>query len=94
MSSVKKVDLINEIAGATGFTKKDVTEVLNVLKDVVWSSLRDHKDVCIVDSIKLTTKFKDAHEARNPSTGAVVPVPAKYMPKARFGGAIKDYINA
>ena len=93
MGLVKKADLINEIAGTTGFTKKDVGEVLNALRDVVWVSLREHNEVCVVDSIKLTTKFKDSHEARNPSTGDIVTVPAKYMPKAKFGGAIKDFIN-
>lgn len=88
-----KADYISKIAEATGYTKKDVAEVLKAEKDVVWSALRDKDEVKVFDSIILRTQFKDAYEGRNPSTGEPLQIPAKYMPKAKFGKAIKRFIN-
>ena len=93
MELVKKADIVREVAQATGFRQKDIADVLGALKSVVWESLRDHKEVCLLEGIKLNVKFKDAHEARNPGNGEMVSVPAKYIPKAKFGGSIKTFIN-
>ena len=88
-----KADYISKIAEATGYTKKDVAEVLNAERDIVWCALRDKDEVRVFDGIILRTQFKDAHEGRNPSTGETIQIPAKYSPKAKFGVAIKRFIN-
>ena len=88
-----KADYISKIVEETGFRKKDVVEVLKAEKNIVWSALRDKEDVKVFDSIILKPQFKDAHEGRNPSTGETIQIPAKYTLKARFGTAIKNYIN-
>lgn len=88
-----KKDLIDSVAQATGFTKKDVGIVLNALKDVTYNALASHDSVKIIDGIVLDTRFKEARVGRNPATGADIQIAAKYVPKARFGKRLKEYIN-
>lgn len=88
-----KKDYIDKIAEVTGYTKKDVAEVLKAEKDLVWSALKDKDEIKVFDSIILKTEFKDAREGRNPRTGELIQIPAKYAPKAKFGLGIKRFIN-
>ena len=60
-------------------------DILNIEQD---------EEVKVFDGLTLVGVKKAACVKRNPLTGADVQVPEKIAPKAKFGKAIKDAINA
>lgn len=88
-----RAELVKEIAVKTGFTQKDVKQVMDVMEEVTLSTMRND-EVKIMNGVTLTTVFKDAHTARNPRTGETIAVEGKHHPKCKFGAAVKAAVNA
>lgn len=85
----------------TAKSEADVTAVLASLAGVASKALKSGGQVPLSGIGKLTSARRDARQARNPSTGALVDVPAKtvsssrsrrILPKRSFegGAAVKD----
>jgi DNA-binding protein HU-beta len=91
---VNRVEIIRKAAENTGYTQKDIKAVLESVQDIAFNALKDGENVKILDGVVLSVVRKDAHTARNPRTGEGVPVPARNVPKCKFGKALKDYINS
>ena len=73
-----KNELIAAIADETGKTKADVTAILTSLGAVVAKTLKSGDDITLGGVGKLSAAKR---EARNPSTGATIKVPAKTVVK-------------
>ncbi len=86
---MKKADYITALANETGFTKKAIEEFLRAQSAVVAANLATD-EVPLIDGLKLTFAKKNARVCRNPQTGESIEVPAKVVPKAKFGKTIKD----
>lgn len=91
---MNKTEFIKEVATATGFTQKDVKAVLEAAQTVVYAEMAKEEEVKVFDGLTLVGVKKAACVKRNPLTGADVQVPEKIAPKAKFGKALKDAINA
>lgn len=89
-----KQDLISKVAEYTGFTKKDTATVLAALKEVSLAALRAGEDVSVIDGVKLSTVYKEAHIGRNPATGESIQIAAKNAPKAKFTPKFKAALNS
>lgn len=76
-----KNELIAAIADDTGKTKSDVAAILASLAMVVGKALKAGDEVSLSGVGKLTAAKRQAREARNPSTGATIKVPAKTVVK-------------
>lgn len=91
---MNKVELAKAIAAKIeGCTNKHAKEVLDVMQDVVFSTIPTD-EVKIMDGVTLMAVTKDARVARNPRTGESVEVPSKVAPKCKFGKPIKEALNA
>ena len=91
---MNRTDYVRAIAATTGFTQKDVKAVLDAAQVVAYETMAKEEEVTIFEGLKLVGVKKAACVKRNPLTGADVQVPEKIAPKAKFGKAIKDAINA
>lgn len=91
---VNQNEFVKLIAGATGYTQKDVKAVLDAAQTVAYDVMAKEDEVKIFNGLTLVGVHKDATTARNPMTGDAVDVPSKTAPKAKFGKFVKDYINA
>ena len=91
---MNRTDYVKAIATATDFTQKDVKAVLDAAQVVAYEAMAKEEEVTIFEGLKLIGVKKAACVKRNPLTGADVQVPEKIAPKAKFGKAIKDAINA
>lgn len=89
---MNNAEMIKEIATKTGFTQKDTKAVIDAMKEVIYGTLADGDEVKVFDGLTMTTVSKDARVCRNPRTGETINVPAKRMPKARFGKHLKDAV--
>ncbi len=91
---MNKVELINEVAQSTGFTKKDIKQVLESVQNVTYNALLNGDIVKLIDGVTLSVVRKEARTARNPRTGETIMVDAKNAVKCKFGKTIKDAVNA
>lgn len=91
---MNKTELIREIATATGYTQKDVKAVLESAQTVAYEAMAREEEVKVFDGLTLVGIRKPACVKRNPATGEDVNVPEKVAPKAKFGKAAKEAVNA
>lgn len=89
---MNKTELYKAIATETGLTQKLVKQVMEGLQTVTFSTLKT-EEVKLMDGVTLSSVYKEASTGRNPQTGEAIEVPAKYMPKCKFGAPIKAAIN-
>ena len=87
-----KNELIAAIADDTAKSKADVSAVLMSLAGVVSKTLKSGGDVTLGGVGKLSSAKRDARQARNPSTGAVVDVPAKTVVKFKVAKDLADAV--
>ena len=81
------------VAAETGMTIKDTKVVFESAEKVIVDDLKAGNDVHVFDGVTFTKKYKEAGVARNPRTGESVAVPAKYVPKVKFGKKFKDGVQ-
>lgn len=87
-------DYVKAIATETGFTQKDVKAVLEAAQVVAYDAMAKEEEVKVFDGLTLVGQKKPACVKRNPLTGQDVNVPEKIAPKAKWGKAAKDAVNA
>ena len=91
---MNKVEFVKAVATATGYTQKDVKAVIDAAQTVAYEAMAKEEEVKVFDGLTLVGVHKDATIARNPLDGSTVNVPAKTVPKAKWGKAAKDVVNA
>ena len=91
---MNRTEFIKAVAEQVEMTQKAVKEVLEVMQEVAYGEMAKCEEVKIFDGLTLLGVHKDACQKRNPATGEIVDVPAKNAPKAKFGKAAKDAVNA
>ena len=91
---MNKTEFVKAIATETGFTQKDVKAVLDTAQTVAYEAMAKEEEVKVFDGLTLMGVHKDATTARNPMDGSTVNVPEKTVPKAKWGKAAKDAVNA
>lgn len=88
---MNKAEFIKAVAEKAGFTQKDVRAVVEAQQEVIYATIST-EEVKIVDGVTLTTDERAARKGRNPQTGATMEIPAKKVPKCKFGAKIKDIV--
>ena len=87
-----KNELIAAIAEETGKAKTDINAVLTSLAGVAAKTLKDGGDLTVGGIGKLAIAKREAREARNPSTGATIKVPAKNVVKFKVAKDLADAV--
>lgn len=87
-----KSELIAAIAEDAAKSRADVSAVLVSLAGVVSKALRSGGEVALGGVGKLSSAKRDARQARNPSTGAVIDVPAKTVVKFKVAKDLADAV--
>ena len=90
---MNKTELIDAIAAEAGLTKADAKKAVEAFFSSVKKSLKQGKKVAIVGFGSWSVAKKEAREARNPRTGAVIKVPAKKVVKFKAGTELSESVN-
>ena len=90
---INQNEYVKLIATATGFTQKDVKAVLDAAQTIAYAGMAKKEEVKIFNGLTLVGQEKEACVKRNPQTGAEIQVPAKVVPKAKFGAVAKRIVN-
>ena len=88
-----KSDLIDQIAGKTGLTKKETAAAVEAYHAVVAESLAAGQSLTIAGFGAFEVTERAAREGRNPQTGAALQIAAGKSVKFRAGKALKDAVN-
>ena len=92
---MKKHELADELAARTGFYKKNMREVVDVLADIViehfqTAELGADSEFHLAPGVVLIGKRKPACEAKDPRTGEIIISPEKVVPSAVFKQSIRQ----
>ena len=89
---ITKKDLVNEIAGRAGITKKETARIFDVFQETFYSAIETQDDVRLFDGVTFSVKDAAPRTCRNPLTGEAVEVPARKRMSVRFGKAVKEIL--
>jgi DNA-binding protein HU-beta len=90
---VTKADIVDVIASGTGLTKVETEAVVDGFIQTVIASLRDGKNIEIRGFGSFKVKKRKGRMARNPRTGAQVPVQDHYVPIFKVSKELKSVVN-
>ncbi|MGV3488449.1 MAG: HU family DNA-binding protein [Tuberibacillus sp.] len=90
---MNKNQVIDNIAGKTGLTKKDVETVVNGLIDEITDALKGNEKVQFVGFGTFETRERASRTGRNPQTGETINIPASTVPAFRPGNKLKEAVK-
>ncbi|MCQ2487086.1 MAG: HU family DNA-binding protein [Clostridia bacterium] len=90
---MNKTDLVNAVAAATGFTKKDAEKAVAAVIDAITAALKKGDKVQLVGFGTFEVRNRAAKKGHNPRTGEEMVVPASKLPAFKAGKALKDAVK-
>lgn len=89
---MNKTELIAEIAGKSGLSKKDAEKALTAVVDTITETIVKGDKVQLVGFGSFETKSREARMGRNPKTKEAIEIPATRVPVFKAGKALKDVV--
>lgn len=90
---MKKVELVEAVAEATGLTKADAGRAIDATFAAITGALKDGDKVPLVGFGTFAVSKRAAREGRNPQTGETVKIAARNAVTFKAGSALKDAVN-
>ncbi len=91
--NLTKGDLVNEISGDAGISKKAAGDALNSVIDTITKNLKKGTKVAIPGFGTFQTRKRKARTGRNPRTGESIKIAAAKVPAFTAGKGLKDAVN-
>jgi integration host factor subunit alpha len=91
--ALTKNDIVNKVH-ELGLTKKNATEVIESLLEVIKGSLAKGEDVLVSGFGKFCVKEKQPRRGRNPATGADLLLRERKVVTFKCSGKLRDKINS
>lgn len=88
-----KAELIDNVASATGLTKKDATSAVDAVFESIQTSLSEGEKVQIIGFGNFEVRDRAARKGRNPQTGEEIEIAASKVPAFKPGKALKDAVK-
>jgi DNA-binding protein HU-beta len=88
-----KTELIDQVAAASGLTKKDSGKAIDAVFDTITQTLSKGEKVQLIGFGSFETRRREARKGRNPQTGAEIEIPAQTLPAFTAGKALKDAVK-
>ena len=85
-------ELVDSIAEATGFSKKDSAAALEAALDGIGDALAGGDKVSLVGFGTFEARQRGAREGRNPQTGEKLKIAAKTVPAFKPGAGLKSKV--
>lgn len=90
---MNKTELVDQIAGQIGKTKKDVRKVVDAVTETITNALSKGKKVTLVGFGTFQVMQRKTRKGRNLQTGEEIQIPAKKVPKFRPGKGLKEKVG-
>ena len=89
---MNKKEYIRAISKKVGVKKDDIKKIMECAYEVLCENVIK-EPIKIFDGITIETVEKDACRRRNPQNGETVDVPAKRVPRVKFGVTFKKAVD-
>ena len=90
---MKKVELVEAVATATGLTKADSARAIDATFAAITGALAKGDKVPLVGFGTFAVSKRAAREGRNPRTGETVKIAARNAVTFKAGAALKESVN-
>lgn len=90
---MSKQNLIDTVALETSTSKAEAERAVNAVLHALQSELKAGNKVAIVGFGSFQVKHQPARDARNPSNGEIIVVPAKNVVKFKAGTKLLEAVN-
>lgn len=90
---MNKAELVNEVSGKTGLTKKETQNVADVLINTVGDTLSKGEKVTLVRFGTFQVVNRRARRGVNPQTRETIQISAKKVPKFVPGKNLREKVN-
>lgn len=90
---MNKAELVEEVAGQTGLTKKISREAVGAIISVITDSLTREEKVTLVGFGTFRVMKRKARRGRNPQTGETIQIRAKKVPKFKAGKNFREAVR-
>ena len=90
---MNKEGLVEHVAGATGETRKQVSQVLDAILAGITGALKRDEKVTLVGFGTFQVRTRAARDGRNPRTGEKIQIPARKVPAFTAGKDLKGELS-
>lgn len=90
---MKKAEMIEALANATGLTKADSTKAFNEVFEMIKGELKKGNNVAVSGFGTFKISKRAARTARNPRDGKPIQVPASNAVKFQVSAELKRIVN-
>ncbi len=92
-NALTKADIIEAIQKENGYSRKQSSEITEILMEIIKQSLESGEDVMISGFGKFQVKTKKERRGRNPATGEDLTLPSRKVVTFKSSGRLRDHIN-
>lgn len=86
-------EFIKLVSKATGYSQKNIQEVLDNAEAVLIEQLKNDEEVKILKTISIVPTQREEKEMRNPYSGELITVPPRRTIKAKISQTLKDIVR-
>ena len=90
---MNKAELVEEVAGKVGLTKKEAGNVIDAVTSAITDSLGRNEKVTLVGFATFRVMERKARKGVNPQTRETIEIPAKKVPKFKPGKGLRDKVK-
>lgn len=90
---MSKASLVNDVATATGLSKKQASEAINALLSSIKANLAAGEKVQLIGFGTFEVRERAARKGRNPQTGEEIEIPATKAPAFKPGKGLKRAVK-
>jgi len=90
---MNKAELVNEVSGKTGLTKKETQNVVDTLINTVGDTLSKGEKITLVGFGTFQVMERKARRGVNPQTRKSIQIPTKKVPKFRPGRSLREAVK-
>ena len=91
--TLKKIQIVNEIAQQNGYPKKQSFEIVETILELIKKALESGDDVLISNFGRFCVKEKEQRKGRNPWTGDDMMLRPRRVVTFKCSGMLRDKIN-
>ena len=88
-----KAGIVESVHNRLGIPKKECTEIIETLLEIIKSTLESGEDVLISGFGKFNVKDKKERKGRNPATGDGMMLPARKVVTFKGSAKLRDKVN-
>ena len=92
-NTLTKADIIEAIHRENDYSRKQSSEVIEILLEIIKQSLESVEDVMISGFGKFQVKYKRQRRGRNPATNKDLILPPRRVVTFKCSSKLKDRIN-